>query len=379
MFNEFFRYDGDQLMCEGIAADELAGKFGTPLYVYSAGAFRKQYREIADSFSAVKPLVCYSIKSCSNLSILKLLKEEGAAFDCVSKGEVMRALKIGADPKTLVFAGVGKTEDEIEHALRVGILMFNVESESELKRIAGVASRLKMMASVALRLLPDVDPKVQHAYTSTGAKGSKFGVDLDTAERCLSFIKSTPSLALKGIHFHIGSGYKDPLKQAEAVQKVAPFIKQVRDRGFPLEFLNVGGGFGISYDGSVWPKASEFAKHTVPAVKELGLRIALEPGRYIAGNSAIILARVHYVKESLGKTFAITDAAMNDLIRPSLYQAYHRIWPTRTPWRELKETEGVICDVVGPICESGDFLAKDRRMTKVKEGDCLAIFSAGAY
>lgn len=377
VLNDFFSYSDSRLKCEGIDAEELASQFGTPLYVYSANSFRRQYREIADAFKEVDPLICYAIKACSTLAVLKLLKEEGSGFDCVSKGDVMRALKVGADPKKIVFAGVGKTEDEIEFALNADILMFNVESKPELELISRVASRIKKEASIALRLLPDVDPQV-HAYTSTGAKGSKFGIDLNGAKACLDIIESSPSLQLKGFHFHIGSGYTVPDKQAEAVTRVAPFVKESKER-FPLEFLNVGGGYGISYDGTSVPSATQFAEHTVPALKDLGLRIALEPGRYIAGNSGVMLCRTLFVKESMGDKFVVVDAAMNDLIRPSLYQAHHHIWPTATAPRDLAEGDGISADVVGPVCESGDFLAKSRRLPEVKSGDLMAVFSAGAY
>ncbi|NUQ36154.1 MAG: diaminopimelate decarboxylase [Planctomycetaceae bacterium] len=381
MFNEFFRYDGDQLMCEGIAADELAGKFGTPLYVYSAGAFRKQYREIADSFSAVKPLVCYSIKSCSNLSILKLLKEEGAAFDCVSKGEVMRALKIGADPKTLVFAGVGKTEDEIEHALRVGILMFNVESESELTAISRVAARRGVEAGIALRLNPDVDPKT-HKHISTGKRESKFGIDIERAKASLKRIRELKNLRLKGVHLHIGSQITENDRHAEAIAKVVPFIKEVKAADFPLEYINVGGGYGISYRGSEGLNITDFAAKMLPHIKETGLKMACEPGRYVSGNGGILLTRVIFDKPSGDKNFLIVDAAMNDLIRPAIYDAYHKIWPVQSefaPDAEIAGDAGRVYDVVGPVCESTDVFAKARRLPATNEGELLAIFSAGAY
>lgn len=377
--NEFFDYnDAGQLMCEGVSAEALSKEYGTPLYVYSAGAFRKQYNDLANAFAEVNPLVCYSVKANSTLGVLKVLKDEGSGFDCVSMGEIMRCLKIGADPKKLVFAGVGKTPAEIEFAINTGILMFNVESENELETIGAVAKTLGKTAGIALRLNPDVDPKT-HTYITTGKRENKFGIDFARAEACLARIKDHPGLELKGVHLHIGSQITIDSPHAEAVAKVAPFIQKIKDEGHPIEFMNVGGGFGISYEGDEGLPISAFAEKLVPAVKATGLRMVTEPGRFIAGNSGIMLSRVIYLKKSGDKTFAIVDGAMNDLLRPSIYNAFHRVWPADQAYRKMNAGEGVNVDVVGPICESGDFFAKDRQLPAMKEGELIAVFSTGAY
>ncbi len=377
--NEFFHYDQGSLYCEEIAVNELAKRFGTPLYIYSANAFRKRYRELAQAFSKLDPLICYSVKACSNLSILKLLKEEGSGFDCVSKGEILRCLEVGVDPQRIVFAGVGKTPDEIAYALENDILMFNVESENELQAIASVAQGQGKPARIALRLNPDVDPKT-HRYISTGKKENKFGIDLDRAQKAFESIKASEHLQLRGVHLHIGSQMLDNTLHAQAISRVHELLAQAKSMGFELEFINVGGGFGIDYHGGESLPPSAFAENIVPAVESTGLRMVMEPGRYIAGNSGILLTQVVYLKKSgHGKTFAIVDGAMNDLLRPSIYDAYHRVWPVKEAYRELPEEEGVVCDVVGPICESGDFFAKDRRLPQLQEGELIAVFSTGAY
>lgn len=374
-----FNYDArGKLMCEGVPAAKLAKEYGTPLYVYSAGAFRARYREIADGFREVNPLVCYALKSNSTLAILDLLREEGAGFDCVSQGEIMRCLKVGADTQKIVFAGVGKTREEIEYALKANILMFNVESVNELRLIASVAESLGRDASVALRLNPDVDPRT-HAYISTGQKESKFGIDLKRAEEALGVVKAHPRIKLRGVHLHIGSQITNDTRHAEAVSKTLSFLGEIRANGFKPEFFNVGGGFGISYRGREGLALSAFAKQIVPIVKQTGLRLLTEPGRYISGNSGILLTRVIYTKEGAVKPYAIVDAAMTELLRPSIYQAYHGIWSAEHAPRTLKPGECRSWDVVGPVCESGDFLAKDRQLPDPREGELLAVFSAGAY
>lgn len=377
--NEFFHYDNDgNLRCEGLLASKLADTYGTPLYIYSANAFRTQYRALATAFAEVNPLVCYSVKANSTLAILNLLKEEGSGFDVVSRGELIRCLKIGADPKKIVFAGVGKTEDEIRFAIESGILMFNVESENELALIGRVAKALGKKAGIALRLNPDVDPKT-HKHITTGTRENKFGIDFARAEASLDIVRQYESLELKGIHLHVGSQITIPTPQAEAITKTSAFVQKVKDQGFPLEFINVGGGFGISYKGTEGLPISAFAEKMLPVIKATGLRMVTEPGRFIAGNSGIMMIRVIYTKKSGDKVFAICDGAMNDLLRPSLYEAYHRIWPANTPYKELPEGEGQLVDIVGPVCESGDYLGKERRLPKLNEGDLISVFSAGAY
>ncbi|MCA8914971.1 MAG: diaminopimelate decarboxylase [Planctomycetes bacterium] len=389
--NEEFHYKGGELYCEGVPVRQIAVRTGTPVYIYSQNHFLKQHAAIVDAFKEVDPLVCYSIKANSNLGLLRAMALAGSGFDAVSKGEVYRALRAGAEPGKIVFAGVGKTPDEIDYALEQGILMFNVESEAELEAISRVAAKRKMEAPVALRINPDVDPKT-HKYISTGKRENKFGIDLDRAEACAKRIKELKNLRLRGLHLHIGSQITYADRHAEAIDKVTPFIKSLKEQDFPLEFLNVGGGYGISYHIGEGLPIADFAAQMAPRIKALGLKMLCEPGRFISGNGGILLTQVIYNKPSGDKDFLIVDAAMNDLLRPSIYQAYHLTWPVKSPGLEdgaalgddspIDESgpgDGVTYDVVGPICESGDYFALGRNLPKMNEGELLAIFSCGAY
>ncbi|MCB9896111.1 MAG: diaminopimelate decarboxylase [Planctomycetes bacterium] len=389
--NEEFHYKGGELYCEGVPVQQIAMKTGTPVYVYSQNHFLKQHAAIVDAFHEVDPLVCYSIKANSNLGLLRAMALAGSGFDAVSKGEVYRALRAGAEPGKIVFAGVGKTPDEIDYALEQGILMFNVESEAELEAISRVAAKRKMEAPVALRINPDVDPKT-HKYISTGKRENKFGIDLDRAEACAKRIKELKNLRLRGLHLHIGSQITYADRHAEAIDKVTPFIKSLKQQDFPLEFLNVGGGYGISYHIGEGLPIADFAAQMAPRIKALGLKMLCEPGRFISGNGGILLTQVVYDKPSGDKDFLIVDAAMNDLLRPSIYQAYHLAWPVKSPGLpdggalsddspidEAGPGDGITYDVVGPVCESGDYFALGRNLPKMNEGELLAIFSCGAY
>ncbi len=381
-----FHYRDGQLYCEGVTAAELAERFGTPLYVYSQASILGTLQALQTAFAELDPLVCYSVKANSNLGILKVMAEHGSAFDVVSSGELYRVGLAGGDPGKTVFAGVGKTDEEIKAGLDAGVLMFNVESEAELDAIARVAATVGKVAPIALRVNPDVDPKT-HRYTSTGKKESKFGMDIDRAERVARTAVAIPSIRMIGMHMHIGSQITSTEPYAGAVAKGVELIGRLREMGHPIAWYNMGGGYGINYKGHEARPVEEFARVIVPGVKAAGCRLAIEPGRVIVGNAGILLSRVLYTKQSGEKRFLIQDAAMNDLIRPALYESYHRIWPAALPAGIPPAPEDAETpvpgtepwDVVGPICESGDFLAKDRLLPRLDKGALLAIFSAGAY
>jgi len=383
---EPFHYRDGQLYCEHIPAAELAGRFGTPLYVYSQASILGTLKALQTAYTEVDPLVCYSVKANSNLGILKVMAEHGSGFDVVSAGELYRVGLAGGDPAKTVFAGVGKTDEEIEAGLKAGVLMFNVESEAELDAIARVAASIGKVAPIAPRVNPDVDPKT-HRYTSTGKKESKFGMDIERTLRVAETAVAIPSIRMIGIHMHIGSGITSTEPYAGAVAKGVELIRRLREMGHPIAWYNMGGGYGINYKGREAPPVEEFARVIAPAVKAAGCRLAIEPGRVIAGNAGILLSRVLYTKQSGDKRFLIQDAAMNDLIRPALYESYHRIWPAvlppgGSPPPEDAETPAPGTepwDVVGPVCESGDFLAKDRPLPRLDKGALIATFSAGAY
>lgn len=383
---EHLHYDDRKLFCEGVEVAELAKKYGTPLYVYSKGAVVEQLKAIQNGFAEVEPLVCYSVKANSNLGLLKVVAEQGGGFDVVSGGELKRVEVAGGEAGRCVFAGVGKTDEEIEEGLRAGVLMFNVESEAELDAIARVAGAIGKIAPIALRVNPDVDPKT-HRYISTGKKESKFGMDIDRALALAESVKSLKSVTMIGMHMHIGSQITSVEPYIGAATKAVDLIDRLRKMGHPIGWFNMGGGFGIPYKGKEAIPISEFAKAVVPLVKKTKCRLAMEPGRVIVGEAGILVSRVLYTKQSGEKRFLIQDAAMNDLIRPSLYESFHRIWPVEVPEgfpAPPGDFEGEIpgtapWDVVGPVCESGDFLAKDRALPPLDRGALLAVFSAGAY
>ena len=378
---DYFAHHDGRLHCEGVPLDALAEAVGTPAYVYSRRTVVEHLRKIRAAFAEVDPLVCFALKANSNLALLDVVRREGAGFDVVSSGELRRALSVGAQPGTIVFAGVGKTREEMAEALKAGILLFNVESEEEVEVLAEVARGAGRRAGVAIRLNPDIDPRT-HTYISTGKKESKFGVDIERGEALARRILSLPSLELRGLQCHIGSQLTTVEPYVQALEKTVALADALRGRAKALRWIDMGGGFGIYYKDAAAPPIEAYAKAVVPLLRGKGYRLALEPGRVIVGNAGVLLTRVLYRKHSGDKRFVIVDAAMNDLIRPSLYGSYHRIWPVAgAPPPPLgSEPDLPLHDVVGPVCESGDFLAKDRPFPPdTAAGDLLAVMSAGAY
>lgn len=364
----------NELYCEGVRVSDIVKKTGTPAFIYSHAAFTGRLRELQKAFKSIKPLICYSMKANSNIAVLRALVKKGSGLDIVSGGELERAKRAGCPGKKIVFAGVGKTDEEIKAAIQYGILFFNVESLPEIEAINRVASKLKKRAAISLRINPDVDPRT-HKHISTGKKESKFGIDLLRAEKAFIGRAQFPWVRFVGLHVHIGSQIESGAPFVAAFKKVMRFISDLKRHGVKLEFLNIGGGLGVTYDKEKPQKASDFAKKVAPILKKTGLKVIMEPGRFIAANSGILAARVIHVKETDVKKFAVIDAAMNDLIRPSFYEAYHGIEPVLKKSRSKQ----VVYDVVGPVCESGDYLAKDRKLDELQRGDLVAVFSAGAY
>ncbi len=385
---EFFEYVNNELTCEGVKIKDVAAAVGTPAYIYSKKAFVDSFNEIKDAFSQADPLVCFSVKSNSNLSILKALKAEGSGFDVVSGGELFRALKIGCDPKKIVFAGVGKSSEEIKYAIESDILLFDVESWSEIRNINRIAKELNKTAEIAIRINPDVDAKT-HSKTTTGKKENKFGIDLVTARRIIAEASDYGNVNISGIHVHLGSPIHDTEPYEKGLAKINEFIPECRKNGVDIKYLNIGGGYCISYTGKKELRPNEYAAKMLELIEKTGCKLIMEPGRFISGNAGILVANVIYNKENdIGKKFVICDAAMNDLIRPALYDSFHRIWPVSTdiqmpevevPDEKISNDKLEIVDVVGPVCESSDVFAKDRGLPPVEENDLLAIFSAGAY
>lgn len=395
---DHFCYQAGELFCESVHTSRIAEAVGTPAYVYSAATLTDHYDAVALAFRPLDPLICYSIKSCANIHICRLLRQRGAGFDVVSGGELARALEAGGDAAKVVFAGVGKTDAEINQALEAGVGLFNTESEAELENLIAIAAGRGRVVDVALRVNPDVDPRT-HTYTATGLKETKFGVDLVRARQVFQCHGGERAVRLRGIHLHIGSPVNSVDPYVEAIRKGLGLIDDLRRGGLMIDTLDIGGGFGAHYKAAEAPPAVEYAKAIVPLLAGRGLRIIMEPGRSIAANAGILLTRVLYVKRSGDRVFVIVDAGMNDLIRPVLYDAYHLIWPVRPPpglepagrvlpaddlAEDLRRAEPALpdltpVDVVGPVCESGDFLAKDRPLPPLARGDLLAVFSAGAY
>ena len=369
----YFEYKNDQLFAEEVALADLAKRVGTPFYVYSARTLRRHFRIFDESFSGTDHLICYAMKALSNLSILKLFASMGSGFDIVSAGELMRCMRAGADPRTIVFSGVGKTDTEIAAALEAGILMINVESRPELHRIAEVAGRMQRRAPVSLRVNPDLDPGT-HPHISTGHRDSKFGVPLSQVREYYAEARGLKNLEIVGLSTHIGSQITDTAPFAEAAGKVKSIVTDLRASGIELKYLDIGGGLGIPYQENP-PPPSEYAAAMLGPIRGLGLKIISEPGRVLVGNAGVLVTRVLYMKETDVKRFVIVDGAMNDLIRPVLYEAYHAI--TQVDRRKVGKL--IVADVVGPVCESGDFFAREREMPQPAAGDLLAVMSAGAY
>ncbi len=383
----YFRYVGKKLYCEGVPVETLARNYGTPLYVYSQRTLTEHFQKLDHAMAPVDHLICFAMKSNSNLAVLRTIADLGGGFDIVSAGELRRALLAGAKAGQCVFAGVGKTETEIEYALRQGVYSFNAESEPELARINRVAARLKKIAPVAVRVNPNVDAHT-HAKITTGTYENKFGIAFEQVEGVYARAAKLKNLRLRGLQTHIGSQLTSVQPFEEAVRKILPLAQRLKVN-HDIEFLSIGGGLGIVYDPALasgapgwWQTGrarkiltpATYAARLCPLLKPLGLRILMEPGRFISGNAGIFVTRVEYVKRTGRKNFLIVDGAMNDLIRPAFYDAYHEIVP-------LNRRHGTLIssDVVGPVCESSDFFAKDRPLPKLGEGDYIALLSAGAY
>ena len=369
----FFEYKNEQLYCEGIPIRHIAEKVGTPFYVYSYQTLVRHFTVFDKAFNRIPHLICFSAKANSNLAILRLFINLGAGIDVVSGGELYRARKGGVDPKKVVFSGVGKREDEIEYALKTGILMFNVESSQELQVINEVAGRIGKKAAIAIRVNPDIDPKT-HPYISTGLKQNKFGIDILRAPMAYRMASQLPNLEIVGIDCHIGSQLVEVEPIVEALKKLKRLVQNLRDEGMEIQYLDLGGGLGITYEDEEPPHPVEYAASILEEIQGFGCTLILEPGRVIVGNAGVLISKVLYIKENEEKRFVIVDAGMNDLVRPSYYGSYHQILPVK---KENKEE--IVADVVGPICESSDFLAKGRKIPKPMPGELVAIMSAGAY
>jgi len=385
----FFYYLHGKLHCEDVDLVRVAEKFGTPTYVYSAGTILDHLTRLNGALATLDHLICYAVKANSNRSILKLLADAGAGFDIVSGGELFRVLAAGGDPAKCTFAGVGKSPEEIEYALELGVYSFNIESESELEHIDRIAGAKNLRAPIALRANPDVDPHT-HEYISTGSRENKFGIALGQLPAAYERAAEMRNIDIVGVQMHIGSQITEAAPFASAIKKLAPIVRELKSK-YPIKFFSIGGGMGIIYrralesgSGKWWHdhggetsafSICDYADAIVPPLRELNLRILVEPGRFLVGNAGVLLARVSYIKKSGAKKFAIVDAGMNDLIRPALYRSYHEIVPVK----ETKSERESKIDIVGPVCESGDFFALDREMPELHEGDLLAIMSAGAY
>ena len=413
----FFHYRDGHLYCEDVDLARVAEEFGTPTYVYSTGTILDHYKRLDAALAPLDHLICYAVKANSNRAVLKLLVRAGAGFDIVSGGELFRVLAAGGDPARCTFAGVGKSGDEIAYALERGVHSFNVESEAELETIEAVARTKGKRAPIALRVNPDVDPHTHH-YISTGSQENKFGIALDQVRSVYQRAATMSNIEVVGVQMHIGSQITEPKPFASAIEKVAPLVRELKSK-CAIRFFSIGGGMGIIYkralesgSGKWWhdhgPGCAEsafsvrdYAEAVLPPLRDLGIRILVEPGRFLIGNAGVLLTRVRYLKKTSSKTFAIVDAGMNDLIRPALYQSYHEIVPVIEPktlaptlslkgrsgreargegeflGRDQSRTEKI--DIVGPVCESGDFFALGREMPELREGDLLAIMSTGAY
>jgi diaminopimelate decarboxylase len=372
-----FEYKNGALFCEDVAVADIAKEVGTPFYLYSQATLDRHFKAFDSGFEGVKHLTCFAVKSCSNIAILSLFARLGGGADIVSGGELYRALTAGVDPQKIIYSGVGKTEEELRYGLKAGILLFNVESEQELLRLNRVAGDMGLVAPVSFRVNPDVDAKT-HAYISTGLSKNKFGIPIREALDLYLQAAQMENVNIKGVSCHIGSQLTLISPFVETLGKLKVFVKQLSDNGISIEYIDLGGGVGIIYDDEKPPHPKEYAEAITQELSGLEAILIFEPGRVIAGNAGILVTEVQYTKSNRGgdteKHFVVVDAGMNDLTRPSLYGAFHGIQP-------VQETSGdtKVVDVVGPICETGDFLAKDRELVELQQGDLLAVMSAGAY
>ncbi len=369
----YFRYENDELHCEKISLRSLADQVGTPCYVYSHATLKHHFTVFDSAFTTVPHLTCFAAKANSNLALLNLFGSLGGGVDIVSGGELYRARKAGVPADRIVYSGVGKTREEIDYALGENILMFNIESTQELEAIDARAAALGRRARIALRVNPDVDPKT-HPYISTGLKKNKFGVDIDNAVKSYQQARSMEHVDVQGVSCHIGSQLTDISPFVDALKRLRLLISNLESLGIPIQYLDLGGGLGIVYDQEAPPHPHEYAQAILHELKGLPCTLIFEPGRVIVGNAGVLLTKVLYTKRTPSKDFVIVDSGMNDLLRPSLYGSYHQILPVTKYGRETQ-----VVDVVGPICESGDFLARDRGLPMVQQGDLLAVMSAGAY
>lgn len=368
-----FTHRNDEMYCEDVPVRDIVEAVGTPVYVYSLARLRDAFRSFDEAFADTRRLVCFSVKANSNLAVLRSFVNEGSGFDIVSGGELFRVLKAGADPGKVVFSGVGKTREEMEYALRSGILMFNVESEQEMEVLDRVAGGMGTAAPVSFRINPDVDPKT-HPYIATGMKQSKFGIGVGPAAEAYRRAVSLPHVKVVGVDCHIGSQLTSTLPFSDAAARVRAFIDALPQEGADIRYVDLGGGLGIRYDDEDPPEPGEYARALVDGVRGLDVTLVLEPGRSLVGNAGVLVTRVLYLKRTESKNFVVVDGAMNDLVRPALYGAFQSVRPVFR-----REAEPMTADIVGPICESGDFLARDRSIPTPAQGDLLAVMSAGAY
>ena len=373
-----FEYRNGEMFAEQVPLKRIAQEVGTPAYVYSLATLKRHFKVFDQAFAKVRHIVCFSVKANSNLALLRVFAKEGSGFDIVSGGELFRALKVGADPKKIVFSGVGKKKEEIEYALKAGILMFNVESEEELFALNEIAAGIGKKAPISLRVNPDVDPQT-HPYISTGMKKAKFGVDIKKSLETYKKAVSLRNVDVVGVDCHIGSQLTSVTPFVDALAKLREYLDRVlagelKKEGAQIRYLDLGGGLGINYHDETPPLPDDYARAIIQGLEGLDVTLILEPGRVIVGNAGILLTEVQYLKETETKKFVIVDGGMNDLIRPALYGSYQAIQPV-----VQTKAEKMIADVVGPICESGDFFAKDREIARPRRGDLLAVMSAGAY
>ena len=373
-----FEYRDGEMFAEQVPLSRIAREIGTPAYVYSLATLKRHFRVFDQAFARVPHIICFSVKANSNLALLRAFAKQGSGFDIVSGGELFRALKAGADPKKIVFSGVGKKKQEIEGALSAGILMFNVESDAELTTLNEIAGGLRKKAPISLRINPDVDPQT-HPYISTGMKKAKFGIDIGKSLETYKKAMALPHIDVVGVDCHIGSQLTSVTPFVDALAKVREYLDRVlagemKKEGARIRYLDLGGGLGINYNDEAPPLPEQYAAAIIEGLEGLDVTLILEPGRVIVGNAGLLLTEVQYIKETETKKFVIVDAGMNDLIRPALYGSYQAILPI-----VQTKTEPIVADIVGPICESGDFFAKDREIPRLQRHDLLAIMSAGAY
>lgn len=374
---DHFEYRGGELHAEQVPLADVARRHGTPVYVYSRATLTRHFHAFDQALAGHEHLVCYAVKANSNLGVLQVLARLGAGFDIVSGGELARVLRAGGEPRKVVFSGVGKTVAEMRQALAAGIGCFNVESEAELLRLNDTALQLETRAPIALRVNPDVDPKT-HPYISTGLKANKFGVDIAEGERLYALARTLPGLDIAGVACHIGSQLQDLAPFLAALERVLALVDRLAAQGITLAHLDLGGGLGVRYDAEAPPSPADLATAVRDRLAGRALKLLLEPGRAIAGNAGVLVTRVEYLKPGTGKNFAVVDAAMNDLLRPALYQGWHAVLPVRERVGDGGGVARATYDVVGPVCESGDWLARDRELA-IAPGDLLAIRTAGAY